>query len=284
MRQPSAKRPFVLLDGATGTELARRGVLVDRPGWTAAAIREAPDTLAAVHRDYVAAGADVITANTFRTHAANTAPLGDDAAALTREAVAIARQAAGGARVFGSIAPLADCYDAAAVPSDNALREQHTQHADTLSAAGVDGMLIETMTTIREAVIAAGAAVAVGSRPWVSVAIRPDGRLYSGESLADAIAAAEDAGASHVLANCFPASIGSQLANVFAAQATVPWGLFANTGLLDETGRWRDDGNTSPEAYAAHVAGWLTAGATVVGGCCGTTPEHIRAIASQVAH
>ena len=322
---------FVLLDCAVGTELARRGVDVERPGWTAAAIVEAPEVLRAVHAEAIAAGADVLTANTFRTHAVNVQPLGCEAATLTQRAVAIAREAVAQheqstryepdepnepneqgepneaserlpVRVFGSVAPVADCYDAAAVPSDERLAEAHAGHAEHLADAGVDGVLIETMTTTRELRIAIAANRAAGERVngtwrngasqtgprpvWASVAIRPDGRLYSGERFDNAIAVALQEGATAVLANCFPATIGQQLAATLARccePTGTPWGLQANTGRLTAAGTWADDGDTSPAAYAGHAAAWRAAGAQLIGGCCGTTPEHLRTIRAAIA-
>ena len=269
---------MIVLDGATGTELARYGVDIDRLGWTAAAIVEHAAALEAVHRSYVAAGVGVITANTFRTHARNTQPLGLGAADLTSRAVAIARRATAGTpvAVWGSAAPLADCYDAAAAPDEPTMRREHDRHAANLAAAGVDGVLVETMTTIAEAAIATKAAAACGLPVTASVAIRPDGLLYSGERLADAITSLEAAAAARTAANCFPASIGCSLADVFNATATQPWGLYANTGRLNADGTWSNEAATDPETYSAHAAEWIAAGASLVGGCCGTTPEHIR--------
>ena len=280
-RHSRAARP-VLLDSATGTELARRGVAIDGPSWSAAAIVEAPGVLAAVHRDAIAAGADVVTANTFRTHARNLAPLGLDADSLVGEAVRIARDAAAACdcpvRVAGCVAPLADCYDAAAAPSRDQQRREHDAHAARLQAAGVDVVLVETMTTIGEAVVAIEANRASGRPVWASVAVAADGRLYSGERFGDAIDAMQQAGAEAALANCFPASLGRSLAATLARVARVPWGLQANTGVLNADGIWADDGDTSPAAYATHAADWIAAGASLVGGCCGTTPDHLAAV------
>src|SRR5688572_1998339 len=89
------RRP-VLLDGATGTELNRRGTNTDLPLWSARALLEAPDVLRKIHLDYVRAGAELITANTFRTHRRSLARagLGDQALPLTLQAVGLAREAA----------------------------------------------------------------------------------------------------------------------------------------------------------------------------------------------
>ena len=272
----------LLLDGATGTELLARGVAVDRPGWTAAATVESPDVLRAVHADYVAAGAGAITANTFRMHHRNVEPLGLEAAPLVQTAVDIARDAAGSeVAVLGCIAPLADCYDAAAVPDARSLQAEHTRHASHLAAAGVDAAIIETMTTTTEAVVAAQAAREVGLPVLASVAIAADGRLYSGEPLDEAADALREARAAAVLANCFPFTLGDELAAKLqqVLGSATPWGLQPNTSRLTDTGEWAVDGDTSPAAFADAAARWRSMGAAVIGGCCGTTPEHIAAAA-----
>lgn len=138
-------RPFVnrlldsqplLLDGATGTELNRRGVDTSLPLWSAAALLDAEAVVRQVHTDYVDAGAELVTANTFRCHARNLANAGlaQRAAELTRRAVQLARDAsAGRAYVAGSQAPLEDCCSSSCVPAESAL-----DALDELRAAAPD--------------------------------------------------------------------------------------------------------------------------------------------------
>ncbi|MFQ5749049.1 MAG: homocysteine S-methyltransferase family protein, partial [Planctomycetota bacterium] len=105
-----------LLDGPMGTELAARGVATPLPAWSAAALRDAPEVVAAIHRDYAAAGAEVHTAATFRTRARNVGARWEE---LARLAVRLAREAMPpGARVAGSLAPLGDCYRPEESPPD----------------------------------------------------------------------------------------------------------------------------------------------------------------------
>src|SRR5579883_1481352 len=98
---------LIVLDGPLGTELARRGVATPAPAWSAHALDVAPEVVAAIHRDYVAAGATVHTTNTFRTKRRS---VGDRWEELLKRAVRIARESVGELRVAGSIAPLEDCY------------------------------------------------------------------------------------------------------------------------------------------------------------------------------
>jgi S-methylmethionine-dependent homocysteine/selenocysteine methylase len=283
-----AGRP-VVLDGALGTELERRGAPSALPLWSAHALLLRPELVRAIHGDYVAAGAEVLTANTFRTQRRTLARagLGERAAALTAEAVALARAAAAGAGagrrvlVAGSIAPLEDCYHPERVPDDAALAREHAEHAQNLAAAGADLLLVETMNTTREAVAAARAARATGLPTWVSFVCGGDARLLSGEPLALALAAVAALHPEAVLVNCLPPRDVPPCLDVLAGAGT-PFGVYANLGAPDADGGFLRSDDCSPAAFGAYAAGWARAGARILGGCCGTSPAHVRAVAEAV--
>ncbi len=281
-RLEADQRPL-LLDGATGTELNRRGVDTSLPLWSAAALLRAPDVLRQIHADYVAAGAEVITANTFRTHARNLLPAGmaHRAAELTRQAVEIARDAADGrAWVAGSQAPLEDCYCPELVPSDNELADEHEQMAQHLADAGVDAIGVETHNTIREAVAATRAASATGLPVLVSFVCGVDGRLLSGETIAAAVNAVKPFEPMALLVNCIPADgAEAMLRELQGGAAEISCGVFANVGRPDPDQGWVNTDAVDPQRYADHAERWLATGAKLIGGCCGTTPEHIRRLA-----
>lgn len=281
----SDTRP-ILLDGPTGTELQRRGVELTAPLWSASAILEAPDVLAAIHRDYVDAGAEVVTANTFRTHAINLAAGGvsDRARELTCRAVEIARDATEGrAWVAGSIAPVADCYSPDATPDDAVLAAAHQSLADHLKEAAADLILVETQVTIREAVIAAKAAVATGLPTLVSFVCNAAGRLYSGESLKDAARAALSLGIHGILVNCLPVErVLDCLGELSAVADDTPIGAYANSGWMKADGTWEPSLGADPVEYGKCAEKWFQAGARIVGSCCGTTVEHIRELRCRI--
>ncbi len=278
----------LLLDGATGTELERRGVRTALPLWSAAALVEAPDAVERIHQDYVAAGAEALTANSFRTHRRSLVQggLGARAGEITRIAVELARRAArdaGGRRVYvlGSAAPLEDCYRPELVPEDSALAREHAGHAEHLAAAGVDGLLVETMNTAREACAAARAALATGLPTLVSFVCDGNAQLLSGERLADALDALLPLRPHAILVNCLPPRAVPGCLPALAARS-LPFGAYANLGAPNgPTGFTRSD-DCSPEEFAAHARAWIAAGARIVGGCCGTGPEHIRAVARSL--
>jgi enediyne biosynthesis protein CalE2 len=279
--------PALLLDGATGTELERRGAKSALPLWSAHALLHHPALVGRIHADYVEAGAELLTANTFRTqrHTLERNGVGERAAALTARAVALARTAAAGGdrpvHVLGSAPPLEDCFRPDLVPDDDSLASEHGEHAANLAAAGVDAILVETMNTIREALAALRAARATELPTLVSFVCWDGPRLLSGELLREAVATVRAEQPAAVLANCLPPSNVAACLAVLA-ESGLPFGVYANLGApLDERGRERSE-DCAPERFAAHAASWLAAGATLVGGCCGTTPAHIRGIAQQM--
>ncbi len=273
----AAERP-ILLDGATGTELERRGARCSLPLWSAHALIEAPALVARIHRDYAEAGAEVLTADTFRTQARTLARAGLEARAadLTTRAVALTRDALGPTGwVAGSMPTLEDCWRPDLSPDDESLDREHAAHAEHLAAAGVDLVLVETMNTRREAVAATRAASATGLPVWVSFACDDRARLLSGEPLADALADVARFDPVLVGVNCLPpAHVEPTLAALRALDR--PFAVYANLGAPGEGGG-RTHGAT-PAEFAAHALRWIDAGARAVGGCCGTTPAHVRAI------
>jgi S-methylmethionine-dependent homocysteine/selenocysteine methylase len=184
------------------------------------------------------------------------------------------------------MAPLEDCYHPELVPPDESLREEHGEHAGRLAEAGVDFLLLETMGTLREAVRAAEAARGTALEFVVSFLCDREGSLYGGEPLAEAVLAILRLSPAAISLNCVsPRFMERSLANVRSALRgiprgeDVPIGLYANAGAPGgEHGTFllRD---VSPREYAEFARTWGRAGVSIIGGCCGTTPEHIRATA-----
>jgi S-methylmethionine-dependent homocysteine/selenocysteine methylase len=275
MTRMSASPP-ILLDGPVGTELDRRGVDTSLPLWSARAITEAPDVLAAIHRDYAAAGAEVHTANTFRSRRAT---LGDRWEELTHRAVAIARASVPAQhRVAGSLAPIEDCYRPDLSPSDP--RPDHRAMARALASAGCDLILCETFPHVGEGLVAIEEAVATGKPVWAAFTAGPSADLLTPEEIARAAIGAALRGACAVLVNCVPATDTLRFVERLA-EAGVPFGAYANAGAPDDRIGWRapEEDPAAPSRYAAHAREWLRAGATILGACCGTGPDHIRALA-----
>ncbi|MCC6359656.1 MAG: homocysteine S-methyltransferase family protein [Phycisphaerales bacterium] len=284
----------LLLDGAMGTELARRGVAIPPPLWSTAGLIEAPTVVEKIHRDYTAAGADILVANTFRTNPAALAAAGyeRDGLALNAQAVRLARRAAAfelagqdreAPLIAASIAPSADCYRPDLVPDEATLRREHMQMMAWVAAAQPDLAWIETMGTVREAA-AAGRAARERWLPFVvSFVLNEGGDLLGGESLAAAVAAVEPLEPLAIGLNCIPPrGITAHLPRL-RQLTTRPIAVYAHIGNASPLPGWSFGESATPEQYAELAAAWREAGATIIGGCCGTTPGHIAACRAILA-
>lgn len=280
----------IILDGPTGTELTRQGVRTDLPLWSAWGLVEAPEVVQQIHRSYLDAGAEVITANTFRTHrrSLSRAGLGGRARELTLLAVQLARsavnqssssarhsQAGRKAWVAGSIAPLEDCYSPQLVPSDEELAQEHSELVRHLDEAGVDLFLVETMNTVREARAATQAAIATGRPVLVAFSCSPQGRILSGETLGKAVSALQPLGPAALLINCTPARQLHRSLRELRRHSALPLGAYGNVGHADARVGWKSTGAIDPAGYLDLARSWQEMGACLIGGCCGTSPEYI---------
>jgi S-methylmethionine-dependent homocysteine/selenocysteine methylase len=269
---------LTILDGPMGTELAARGVPTNGPRWSAEALDVAPEVVAAIHRDYAAAGATVHTANTFRTKRRQ---IPDRWRELARRAVAIARASVpAGHRVAGSIAPLEDCYRPDLSPPFP--RPEHRELAFTLAQAGVDLLLCETFPHVGEALVAVEEALRTGLPTWVAFTAGPEATLLTPAEVEAGAREAVRLGASAVLVNCIPATDTRRYIEPLAGLG-VPFGAYANAGSTRDGIGWEGVGPEGAEAYAELAETWAEAGATLLGSCCGTGPAHIQALARRWA-
>jgi len=272
--------PITLLDGPLGTELNARGVDTRMPEWSAGALRDAPAVVRAVHADYAAAGAVVHTTNTFRTRQRQ---VGDAWESLARRAVDLTRagiedgpRGPRGARVAGSMAPLEDCYRPDLSPANPG--PEHRALAQVLADAGVDLLLCETFPNPREALIAAEEALRTGLPTWAALTAGPSADLMTPREMGETARELAALGVAAVLVNCVPATATRPYLDAIA-EAGLPFGAYANAGRPDEEIGWQTDDPLGPARYAALAAQWVTAGATIIGACCGTGPRHVAALA-----
>lgn len=280
------RRIPAILDGAMGTELQRRGVETGLPLWSAKALVMRPEMVQKIHEDYIAAGADIITTNTFRTTRRTFQHVGipDNSAELTRRAVNLARRAqetSGRHEVLiaGSIAPLEDCYRPDLVPPDDQLRREHAELAGRLAAAGIDLILVETMNTVREAYAACEAATATGKEVIVSFICDREGNLYGGESLAYGIRAIAALAPAAFSINCVSPRFLRPAITIARATTTLPLAVYGNVGIPENQRRgWEFTQDIGPAEYASYAGDWYDSGVAIIGGCCGTTPEYISAL------
>jgi S-methylmethionine-dependent homocysteine/selenocysteine methylase len=278
----------LILDGAMGTELQMRGVDTGLPMWSANALIAHPEIVLQIHSDYLAAGADIITTNTFRTtrRTMDRAHLPDRSNQLTQTAVELAlkaRDVRGTPRtlIAGSMAPLEDCYRPDLVPLDEILLEEHGVLAHRLARSGVDFLLLETMNTIREASAACRAAGETGLEVVVSFVCNNDGTLLSGEPLLTAVSTLDKFKPTAYSVNCTsPRSMKIALQHLKEATA-LPFAVYGNVGNPEsDFSGWEFTHDISEDQYASHARTWAAMGASIIGGCCGTTPGFIATLAS----
>ncbi len=287
-RKVLASGGTLILDGGTGTELRRRGVPLDALTWSAHAALTHFEALRQIHADYIAAGADVITTNTFATtrFVLDAGGLGGEFAALNARAVAAAREArdAGGrdVAIAGSISCLPPRFDVHAYPDERAESAAYRELAETLAEAGVDFLLLEMMQETRHAPLACAAAKTVGLPVWIGVSCRvgADGKLVGFDFPLVPLSACLDA-----LLPFAPDGVAVMHAPVTAVvpaleQIRARWR--GPLGAYPEIGDGAASAAVTPEKFAEHASEWLRLGVQLVGGCCGATPLHIGALAARV--
>src|SRR4029077_9180435 len=182
-----------------------------------------------------------------------------------------------GQRVAGSIGPVEDCYRPDLSPGE-ASRAEHAALARALVDAGVDPLLCETFPHAAEAAVAVQGAVRTGTETWVALTAGPEASLMTPKAMSEAARVCAAEGARVVLVNCTPAKHTLSYVEAIAS-AGVGFGAYANAGSADDGIGWRAPDAEGAARYAALARMWLDAGASVLGGCCGTGPAHVKALA-----
>ncbi len=271
---------ILLFDGAMGTMLMERGIKAGETSETW--ILDHPDDIRAVHTAYFAAGADVATTATFGATSTKLAhyKLSDRAAEINRKGAELAVKARPAGRfVAGDMGPTGKLLKPAGDADEGELARAFSEQARALAEGGVDFLIIETMMDVNEALIALAAARLTGLPVFVTISFNKKPRGYftiMGDKPGDAARKLAEAGAAAVGTNCSLriADMVDVVAEM-ADAAAIPIIAQPNAGN-PETERGVTTYIDGPEVYARMVPDLVRAGARVVGGCCGTTPETIR--------
>jgi methionine synthase I (cobalamin-dependent) len=274
-------------DGATGTQLQRRGLPPGLPPevWNI----DNPDDVEGVARSYVEAGSDVILTNSFGANrfALADTPAGQRVSEVAEAAAALARKVVSGTdvKVFGSVGPSGKIVMMEEVCRED-LAAAFAEAAEALAWGGVDAIVLESFGELSELEIALEAVRLAADVPVVAsmtFASGPDGTVtVMGNKPADLARAAAAGGAFAVGANCgLGPETHAKVAALLAGATDLPIWIKPNAGMPVLRGR-RTVFPMGPEQFAAHVPRLIEAGARFVGGCCGTTPEHIRAVRAAV--
>lgn len=283
---------LLILDGAIGTELQRRGAPMDSVAWCALATQTHPDLLRQIHLDYIEAGADIITTNTFSTarHVLEATALGKETERINRTAVRLARQAVqeSGRDVLiaGSMSSTRPLNEPATRPVGDRVESSYREQASLLRDEGVDVIVAEMMIDIPNATLVLEAAQESGLPLLVgwSASLDGDGRAvpyrsvrqgeppqYSFSELIERGAAlgGDVAGIMHSHVDAISPAL-----EALSDHWDGPLMAYAETGWF-EPPNWVFAETTAPADYADLAGTWVDLGVSVIGGCCGTTPEHI---------
>ena len=289
-----ARSETIIIDGGTGTDIQSRGVPMASETWCAEANLTHPAVVRCVHEDYIAAGAEIVTANTYPTSPLLFNALGreKDMVRIDKEAVRIAREAsdgrvavAGSFSVMRPIDPGVDRVKKYSEWSEKDARSLMRNKAQSMADAGVDLIMMEMMRDGDYSLWATEAAVATGLPVWVGIATEPreDGRL-SGfarpECLLEDVVKALGATGADVLSimHTLPNHVGPAL-RIAREIWPGPLGAYPESGFF-KMPDWQFVDIIEPSALVAEARDWQKAGATIFGGCCGTNPQHIKALST----
>jgi methionine synthase I (cobalamin-dependent) len=292
-REALAQGHTLVTDGGTGAELQRRGVPVHPVCWNAAAALEHPRELVDVHVDFIRAGAEIVTTNTFATnrYVLAAAGLADRFTQINSAAVAAARRAravtGAAVAIAGSMSCLPPAYDTRLYPDTQSARDSYVELAETLAALGVDLLVLEMMQDTEHAALALAAAQSTGLPVWLGVSCRltegtddlvgfdfPDRRFA--EVLERLLPFAPDVvQIMHTPVGAVPAALAC-----LRQQWSGCIGVAPELGSFDPVTRTRSAA-FGPETFAELADGWIADGVNVVGGCCGAGPAHILALAER---
>jgi 5-methyltetrahydrofolate--homocysteine methyltransferase len=285
---------LLLLDGGMGTELIARGIEIGTCNDYLNV--ESPDMISDIQRAYLQAGSDAVITNTFgaNRYALARHDLAEQATQINQAGARIARQVAGEENyVLGDIGPSGDFLEPLGTRKPDELRQAFTEQAEALRSADVDGFIIETMTALDEMTVAVEAVKSVSSGLPVLVSMSfdkaADGfRTMMGVDVEAAISKIVTLDVDAVGFNCGTASLDEyvELAELLVATTrrfkdNLAVSAEPNAGKPELTDG-RPVYKVSPDAFAAAAEKIRSAGVSIIGGCCGTTPSHIQAMAKSL--
>ena len=284
-REALNNRRILVFDGATGTQLAARA---SQPGSMATLL--SPDIVYEVHVAYREAGADILLTNTLTANRIYLKHAGqeDKFEELNRAAVELCRKAAGDeCYVCGDMGPTGQFLEPYGEYTEQQFYENASEQARLLMEAGADFIIIETMTCVREAAISAQAAKEATGLPVIAcVSFDAAGggfRTMMGDTVEKAVQELSNAGVDVIGTNCGtvdPVEISEIVARM-RALTDLPLAAEPNAGKPELT-KGQVVFSLDPERFAEGVLKCVEAGATLVGGCCGTTPDHIRSLVARL--
>ncbi len=268
-------RPLIL-DGAMGSLLQLSGVPSDKKAWMTFANTEYPENVLKIHKDYISAGADIITTNTFRTNPAALSGYSEKKQKeLLKSAVSLAKEARQDLPVYiaGSNAPAEDCYQRERTLSQKQLKENHFNHIDLLIDNNVNFILNETQSHFDEIRIISEYCFKKSIPYIMSIYLDENLKLLSGESLQQVLPFIREHGPLSIGINCIPPAIYLAVEKEF----NYNWGFYLNCGSGNPEDNIIQCG-FSPSDYSDIVRSSLQYFPAYIGACCGSNADHIKKI------
>ena len=277
----------ILLDGAMGSNMTKMGM--PRHTCAEAWILEHEEPAAALQRQYVEAGSQILYAPTFSANRISLKKHGkeQEVKRLNTGLVQLTRKAAGGkALVAGDLTTTGELLEPFGDLTEEELYEVYCEQIRALADAGADLLVAETMLSVQETGVALKAALDVCGLPVIcTLTVQENGRALFGGTASEAVETLQAQGASAVGVNC---SVGpEQLKDVVRGmkeKAQIPIVVKPNAGMPETDEKGQAVYRMSPEKFAEHMKELIELGAGLVGGCCGTTPEYIEKLAEIVGH
>lgn len=271
-------RPLIL-DGAMGSLLQQRGIESDKYLWTATANIYNPEIVTDLHKQYIEAGADIITTNTFRTNpsAINYSRYNFNSKAMVDTAVELAKSAREETEILiaGSNSPAEDCYQKERNIRFDELRDNHLFHIEYLYESGVDFILNETMSHLDEIIISSSFCYDNEIPFAISLFLENENSILSGEPVTEIFNIIKDYSPICTLINCVNIKTFKNFINKYGSDSVD--GFYLNCG----SGNYSDTNiqcAVSPNEYIDALKQFMNQQTMLVGSCCGSTPGHTKLI------
>ena len=271
-----------ILDGAMGTELAKRDVDIPLPLWSADANMTHSNIVKDIHIDYIKAGADIITTNTFRTTSYSYQKAGyspqrarERAHDSLRSAVEMAQIAAGDStQIVGSITSIDDCYSPELFPGKGAAQDTYGEVIEWFNNSGINHLIFETMGHLEEIQIALKMSQNAQMNLWVSLILKNGNQIRNGESIEETVNLIKKYSVSCLLINCNRVETIHKGIDNFLTFWRNDWGVYPNLGKTDFDNDYFELINS--DNFREAMLSYLDLSPSVIGACCGSTPEHIH--------
>tara|TARA_B110000438_G_C15789118_1_gene639821 strand:+ start:1173 stop:2000 length:828 start_codon:yes stop_codon:yes gene_type:complete len=274
-----------------GSELIHRGEALPNHIWSANSNFNNPELVYQIHKDYIDAGSNFITTNTFRTTPRAYKKTGlctSDSIAMAHRSLKIAVRLANKVandklKILGSIAPLEDCYKPGLFPGEEIAKNEFRQIGAWLVDEGIHIFLIETMNSISETKTCLDAILQFNIPIWVSFVLKNSMEILSGEKLVDAIRILKNYNIDCLLLNCNPLYRTVDAMSIVAKNWERDWGIYPNLGIGEPSPDGIINQIYSDKEYMSVIDKSIELGANVLGGCCGSSINHIKLIANHIA-